>query len=272
MSRSVFMRSQKWLGHNMFAILIFCVGTFPVFAQTPTTDKPEKSDKTQKTEKTDKPDKGFVLKVEWSKLAEAKELGANTSLDTVDKETVLKVVRDTSTPQLIALATLKDPKITEKAYQLKGKVRVEGVAGEGFLEMWNHFPEPKPGAAFSRTMAETGPMGKLRGTAPWRDFYLPFMIDDKSMPAPNKLQLNVFLPEKGTVWLSDLTLEEMPLDKLKSQLQGGSTSMPTWFWGAMAGSALAPVLAIAIGFILLKRFRRREHGTELRRMKALDIG
>ena len=221
------------------------------------------------TEKSDS--KKYVLKVEWDKQAEAQELGANTSIDTVDKEKVLKVVRDTSAPQLIPLVTLKDPNIKEKAYLLRGKVRIEGVTGNGFLEMWNHFPEPKPGAYFTRTMAESGPMGKLHGTAPWREFTLPFMIDDKSIPAPNKLQVNVFLPEKGTVWLSELTLEEMPLEKLQIELQGSSVVLPSWFWSALAFATVLPILGIAVLLALAKRFRSRELGTELRRMKALDI-
>ena len=97
------------------------------------------------------------------------------------------------------------------------------------------------------------------------------MIDDKSIPAPNKLQVNVFLPEKGTVWLSELTLEEMPLEKLQSELQGSSIVLPSWFWSALAFATVLPILGIAVLFALTKRFRSRELGTELRRMKALDI-
>ena len=221
------------------------------------------------TEKSDV--KKYVLKVEWDKLAEAKELGDHTSIDTVDKEKVLKVVRDTSAPQLIPLVTLKDPELKERAYLLRGKVRIEGVTGDGFLEMWNHFPEPKPGAYFSRTTAVSGPMGKLHGTAPWREFTLPFMIDDKSIPAPNKLQINLFLPEKGTVWLSELTLEEMPVEKLQRELQGSSFVLPSWFWNVLAFATVLPFLGFAVLLVLTKRFRSRELGTELRRMKALDI-
>ena len=96
------------------------------------------------TGKPDKSDKNEVAKVEWSKLAEAKELDPQASIEKIDEQMVLKVVRNTSKPQLIPLATLKEPKILQKAYVLRGKVRVEGVVGDGYLEMWNHFPEPKP--------------------------------------------------------------------------------------------------------------------------------
>ena len=78
---------------------------------------------------------------------------------------------------------------------LRGKVKYAGVGGEGFLEIWNHFPEPKKGAYFSRSMAETGPMGKLRGDSPWKEFVLPFNFDDPTYPMPEKIQFNVYLPQ-----------------------------------------------------------------------------
>ena len=224
------------------------------------------------TGKPDASDKNEVAKVEWSKLAEAKELDPQASIEKMDEQMVLKVVRDTSKPQLIPLATLKEPKILEQAYVLRGKVRVEGVVGDGYLEMWNHFPEPKAGAFFTRTMAGSGSMGKLKGTAPWREFALPFMIDDKSYPAPNKLQVNVYLPDKGTVWLTDLIVEEMPIAKLQKELQGSAMVLPSWFWGVLSSSIILPILAV-VGFVVfVKKFRKHEHGTELRRMKALDLG
>jgi len=230
------------------------------------------SAQTNKPNESDKSDKDEVAKVQWSKLAEGKELDPQASIEKMDEQMVLKVVRDTSKPQIIPLATLKEPKIKEKAYVLRGKVRVEGVVGDGYLEMWNHFPEPKAGAFFSRTMSESGAMGKLRGTAPWREFTLPFMIDDKSVPAPNKLQINVYLPDKGIVWLSDLTLEEMPIAKLQNELQGSVMVLPNWFWGVLSTSIFLPIL-IAFGLIVVvRKLRRQEHGTELRRMKALDLG
>ena len=246
----------------------------PIWAQSSKPDQSGKSEKSDKdaVEKKDAAEKrGGVAKIEWSKLAEAKELDPQASIEKMDDQLVLKVVRDTSKPQLIPLVTVKEPKIKEKAYILRGKVRMEGVVGDGYLEMWNHFPEPKPGAYFSRTMAETGPMGKFRGTAPWREFTLPFMINDNSFPAPNKLQINVYLPEKGTVWLSDLTLDEMPLDKLQKEL-GSAFVLPGWFWGVLSTSIFLPLL-VAVGLVMFfRKFRTQEHGTELRRMKALDLG
>lgn len=137
---------------------------------------------------------------------------------------VLKIARSLDDPQLTEVWTFETPKIKEKAYMLRGKVKYEGIHSTGFIEMWNHFPKPKEGAYFTRTMAETGVMGKLSGDSPWRDFELPFMINDDSFPSPSKLQLNVFLPESGTVWMSDLTLIEMPIDALQKQPSGSASS------------------------------------------------
>ena len=260
MSLSIYFRYRKTVISVVATALSIGLLLSPVLAQTTKSDKPDRSDKDE------------VAKIEWSKLAEAKELDPQARIEKMDDQLVLKVVRDTSKPQLIPLATLKEPKIKEKAYVLRGKVRVEGVVGDGYMEMWNHFPEPKPGSYFSRTMAESGAMGKLRGTASWREFTLPFMINDKSIPAPNKLQINVYLPDKGTVWLSDLTLEEMPIANLQKELQGGAMVLPGWFWGVLSTSIFLPLL-IAVGLIVVvRKFRRQEHGTELRRMKALDLG
>ena len=255
-------------------VLVACLTMMPRFAIAQTENQETKKTENTKTDaagKNTSSNKNEVMKITWSKLAEAKELDKNSSLDTVDKETVLKIVREASTPQLIPVVTLKEPKIKEKAYVLKGRVRVEGIVGDGFIEMWNHFPAPKPGAYFSRTMAETGPMGKLRGTAPWREFTLPFMISDESFPAPNKLQVNVFLPDKGTVWFSDLTLEEMPLAKMQSELQG-AVSLPSWFWTVLIASTILPIFVGVMVYFVLAKLRSRELGTELRRMKALDLG
>lgn len=257
MSLRIYFRYRKKAISMVATALSMGLLLSPVSAQT---SKPEPSTK------------DGVAKIKWSNLAEAKELDPQLSIEKLDDQLVLKVVRETSKPQLIPLATLKEPKIKEKAYVLRGNVRMEGVVGDGYLEMWTHFPEPKPGAFFSRTMSENGAMGKLRGTAPWREFTLPFMIDDKSMPAPNKLQINVYLPDKGTVWLSDLTLEEMPIAKLQKELQGSAMVLPGWFWGVLSTSIILPIL-IAVGVIVfVKKYRRQEHGTELRRMKALDLG
>ena len=219
------------------------------------------------------PEGSLVSKVTWKELAESKKLPASASLEPQEKgDPVLKVTRGPQDPQLIELAVVEKPGITKKAYVLRGKIKYAGVGGEGFLEMWNHFPEPKPGAYFSRSMDETGPMGKLRGDSPWRDFQLPFMITDATFPAPSKLQFNVYLPEAGTVWLTDMSLTEFPLEELQKQLQSSSAFL-SWdtrlLFGVLAVFTVA--FGIAIVGVWVARWRRNE-AREHRRMQALDMG
>jgi hypothetical protein len=222
-------------------------------------------------------DQSVVATVEWSRLAEAKQLPKAGSIEKDGETSVLKIVRGPQDPQVVPLVTLEKPQLKEHSYRIKGKVKFEGVTGEGFLEMWSHFPDPKPGAFFSRTMAENGPMGKLRGTSPWREFTLPFFIDDKTYPMPSKLQLNVFLPDKGTVWLTDLELEEKPIDLMRKEMLGAASG--SWYRIAIFGTiALSLAAAFVVAIIILAMINRGRNPQkvdapkELLRMRALDIG
>jgi hypothetical protein len=215
-----------------------------------------------------------IAKIVWLEVDKAGDLPKSAKIDKDDKlGEVVKITRTPDVPQLIEIAKIEKPAATQRAYMLRGKVKFEGVGGEGFLEIWNHFPEPKKGAYFSRTMAETGPMGKLRGDSPWKDFILPFNFDDASFPMPEKIQFNVFLPQNGTVWLSDVELVELPPNELTKQLSGSAIPVFTsWIPIALmliVGVAIAIGVACA-GLLYLKS--KRAQGIELRRMQALDIG
>lgn len=215
-----------------------------------------------------------IAKIVWVEVDKASELPAAAKLDKDEKlGEVVKITRTPDVPQLIEIAKIEKPAATLRAYMLRGKVKFEGVGGEGFLEIWNHFPEPKKGAYFSRTMAETGPMGKLRGSSPWKDFILPFTFDDATFPMPEKIQFNVYLPQNGTVWLSDLELVEFPPAELNKQLTGASapTSGPWLAIALLLIMALAMVAGVTFaGLIYMKS--KRAQGDEFRRMQALDIG
>ena len=96
------------------------------------------------------------------------------------------------------VATCDEPKISSHQYIVKGRVKYEGVVGDGYLEMWNGFG--KNGKYFSRSLAESGPMGKLSGTSDWREFALPFYSEPGLLPS--RLTLNVVLPGTGTVTIA----------------------------------------------------------------------
>ena len=220
-----------------------------------------------------------IGKIVWLELDKAGALPSSAKLDKDEKfGDVVKITRTPDVPQLIEIAKIEKPAATLRAYMLRGKVKFSGVAGEGFLEIWNHFPEPKPGAYFSRTMAETGPMGKLRGDSPWKDFVLPFNFDDATFPMPEKIQFNVYLPQSGTVWISDLELVEFPPSELTKQITGASSPaamFTNWMSGILLFVFGLAVLAIVAGvaFASLAYMKsKRNQVNELRRMQAMDIG
>jgi hypothetical protein len=118
-----------------------------------------------------------------------------------------------SEPLRVNILSLEKPGVTLANYALRGQVRTEGVEGQGFLEMWSHFPGD--GQFFSRTLGSEGPMRHLEGSCDWRPFLLPFQ-NKPDGPPPERLVVNVVLPGKGKVWIGPLTLvqflpEENPL-------------------------------------------------------------
>ena len=133
----------------------------------------------------------------WQALADAGQLKTGTIVTLPDQTVALKIENPGPGPLSATVLVVEQPKITADFYSVGGEVRHEGVEGDGYLEMWNHFGEA---AYFSRTLGETGPMGKLRGTSDWRAFILPFNATG-AKSKPTKLVINVQLPGKGVVYL-----------------------------------------------------------------------
>jgi hypothetical protein len=100
------------------------------------------------------------------------------------------------------VVSLDAPKVPSHRYQLKGRVKVENVVGDGYVEMLNTFP--KIGVYFTKTLENDGPLGKLTGTGDWRDVELPFVSQEGVLPS--KIEVNVVLPGKGKVYLTPFTV------------------------------------------------------------------
>lgn len=115
----------------------------------------------------------------------------------------LEVRRFESRPATIALLVVDAPPISRPRYALRGEIRYEGVEGDGYLELWNVFASDR--RYFSRTLADRGPMSKITGGAGWRTFLLPF-FNEQGAPPPRRLELNLFLPGRGAVWIGPLEL------------------------------------------------------------------
>jgi len=106
----------------------------------------------------------------------------------------------------IQLLKIEQPGIRQRQYRLDGLIRYENIPEPGFLEMWSHFEEQ--GSYFTRTLGEFGSMGKIQGSSDWRRVKLPFRITEKSFPAPEKLEVNLVLPEGGQVQFANFELIE----------------------------------------------------------------
>jgi hypothetical protein len=147
---------------------------------------------------------------------------------------VLRIENTNDGPFQTSVFTFAKPKISAAMYAVQGEIRYDAVQGDGFLEMWSHFPPVKPGLPegeyFSRTMGESGEMGKIRGTSDWRPFSLPFDSTGGSGP-PTKLQINLILGGRGTVYLGPLKLVQYPAATTASN--GGSGN--AWWSNHMAG-------------------------------------
>lgn len=124
---------------------------------------------------------------------------------------ILAITNASGAAAIIHLATLTNPDIHSKHYGVAGQIRYDEVSGEGYLEMWNHFPakdKDQAAAYFSRTLAGVGLMKKISGNSDWREFRLPF--NNSSGIDPKRLEINLHLPGNGTVYLKTATLHNYP--------------------------------------------------------------
>src|SRR5262245_42021546 len=111
-------------------------------------------------------------------------------------------VKGTAGPSSTTVLQLDHPDVPSHRYVLSGRVRYEGVEGDGYVEMLNTFPGR--GTFFTRTRGEAGTMAKLTGSSDWRDLELPFMSEPGLLP--EKIVVNVVLQGKGTVYLAPLSM------------------------------------------------------------------
>lgn len=105
------------------------------------------------------------------------------------------------------LVVLPQPGLSAPVYALKGMIRYEGVAGDAYLQMNNDFGEK--GVFFTKTLAPSGPLGKMTGDSDWRPFILPFYAnrgEQAGTQVPIEVTLALHLPASGTVAIRDVRL------------------------------------------------------------------
>jgi hypothetical protein len=181
-----------------------------------------------------------VRDVAWQKLAENVEVG---EMEVAGEPRPLEVTKVSFDAQggTVRVLELADPTITQSSWEISGKVKYANVQGNGYLEMWSHFPDGT--AYFSRTLDTSGPMGVLHGKSEWREFRLPFVAE--AGKAPSKLVVNVVLPGGGTVWLAPAKLKEQPAPAANALRRAGGTFAARW-WGT-GGGAVGPIVGLLCG-------------------------
>lgn len=144
------------------------------------------------------------------------------------------------------LLTIAAPDIRGSSYSVDGSVRFENVGGAGYLEMWSFFADGS--SYYSRTLADQGPMAALSGSSRGRSFELLFELNGS--PPPERIEINVVLPEGGTVWVGPLGLTGF----------GASTDWWTDRQSGMIGAiggTLAGLFGAIVGILAGRRRRRR---------------
>lgn len=146
----------------------------------------------------------------------------------------------------VPLLRVEAPPLRQLTWAIVGEVRHEGVAGDGYLEMWSVFPE---GRFFSRTLANGGPLGKLSGTSPWRRFVLPF-VSKPGVPPPTALEVQLVLPGAGTVEIGTLRLQQYEVGEDPLTLASGAWWSGRWagLVGGLGGSILG-LLGALVGWL-----------------------
>ena len=126
----------------------------------------------------------------------------------VDGRIASMIKNDTDEPLQQLLLRIEKPPITAKRYAITGEIKFENVQGSGYLEMWSVFENDR---YFSRTLGApgSGPMAQITGTSDWREFSLPF-DSTGTAGAPMQLEICLFLPARGTVFIGPLKLVQYP--------------------------------------------------------------
>lgn len=181
----------------------------------------------------------FAAKGEVQDLSGSAWMEKSTLLEGERVGDSLKLVNDGAQSKTFKLFVLPQPGIVSPSYAISGQLKYDGVEGTGYLEMLNHFSGDK--VYFTRTMAAFGAMRGIQGSSDWRAFRLPFYVRDESgwlEDRPVKLELNLVLPGKGTVYVRSVSLAQ---DKGENQAQA--------WWGARASGAMGGVLGGTMGVL-----------------------
>lgn len=144
---------------------------------------------------------------------------------------IFKVENDQPTEKIVTVTSVKHvPK--SKIYVVRGRLCYENVEGVAYLEMWNILPDGS--RYFSRTLGDFGTMKKISGTSGWREFELPFNLMD-AKPESVTLEINVFMPGKGKIQLSGLTVSDLQTSAASEWFNGRTGGVVGGVLGCLGG-------------------------------------
>ena len=202
--------------------------------------------------------------------------------EVIDGELFLEV-HEAGTYPLLAL---DEPGVGPPRFALQTGIRHEAVEGVAFLEMWTILPDGS--RYFTRTLADSGPMGVITGSSEDRPLLLPFELGEGG-PTPSRLEISLVSEGPGRFWLRPFTVTNDGVGTTTTHgeaVGSGTTSGPTstvavtgdplpidetgpsvwWPWAGGVVFALA-----GLGLLARHETRRRRREEEERRMNATDI-
>jgi hypothetical protein len=156
----------------------------------------------------------------------------------------LKVQNTQDEKKTFSILTISDPCITSNRYALTGMVKYEHIQFPGYLEMWSYFPTGE--MYFSRGQDDSGPMQWLIGSSNWRPFILPFHINNADGIRPIKLDFNIILPLRGTVYLGPLKLVQFEKGEFAGATSG--SGLNSW-WTERTNNAVGAITGTIVGFM-----------------------
>ncbi|MGB6042796.1 MAG: hypothetical protein WBF93_06520 [Pirellulales bacterium] len=200
-----------------------------------------------------------LVELSWSEMKTQNRLlhGEVVASQENNDQQVLKVAHPENQPAALELFEIHNPGITKDLYILSGRIQYDDVEGDAYLEMWSHFEDGS--RYFSRTLAQSGPMQKITDSTAWREFQLPFYLgSDAGQVPPTRLAVNLVLPGKGTVYLSDVLLAEQDAAGAgngDADAAWWSESVAGWIGGGMGAvlGGLGAVIGILSGFGVARR-------------------
>jgi hypothetical protein len=150
----------------------------------------------------------------------------------------LEIVNRYGTHRTYKIGTFTPPTFIEKRYAIVGRIRFQNVLKPGYIEVCHYYPNNTKNNTRSDEM--DGPGCVIEGSGGWQDFLMPFTRDVASLNNPERIDLALVMPGKGTVELGPIRLVEYgPL--------GDPLTPPGAWWSSRASGIFAGIGAILLG-------------------------